>query len=91
MMNLTELKQKTASELLIISEEMGVEGTGRSRKQDVIFNILKHKQKKERIFLETGYSKSYRTGLVFCDPVMLLTLQELMISMYLRVKLDASV
>ena len=46
MMNLTELKQKTASELLIISEDMGVEGTGRSRKQDVIFNILKAHAKK---------------------------------------------
>jgi len=40
-MNLTELKQKSASELIGIAESMGLEGTARSRKQDVIFSILK--------------------------------------------------
>ena len=41
MMNLTELKQKPASELVEIADKMGLDGVARSRKQDVIFNILK--------------------------------------------------
>ncbi|MGB0722006.1 MAG: Rho termination factor N-terminal domain-containing protein, partial [Gammaproteobacteria bacterium] len=40
-MNLTELKTKPASELLEIAQEMGLENVARSRKQDVIFAILK--------------------------------------------------
>ncbi|HLU61535.1 MAG TPA: transcription termination factor Rho [Gammaproteobacteria bacterium] len=40
-MNLTELKKKPASELISIAESMGLEGTARSRKQDIIFSILK--------------------------------------------------
>ncbi len=49
-MNLTELKQKPASELITIAKDMGIEGT-RSRKQDVIFSILKsHAKSGEDIF-----------------------------------------
>ncbi|MBK1651612.1 transcription termination factor Rho [Halorhodospira halochloris] len=40
-MNLTDLKRKPATELLEIAQEMGIEGTARSRKQDIIFAILK--------------------------------------------------
>lgn len=40
-MNLTELKLKTMPELLEITAEMGLENLARSRKQDVIFSILK--------------------------------------------------
>ncbi|MCL5042696.1 MAG: transcription termination factor Rho [Gammaproteobacteria bacterium] len=40
-MNLTELKQKPIPELLDITNEMGLDNMGRSRKQDVIFAILK--------------------------------------------------
>ncbi|MBK1735543.1 transcription termination factor Rho [Halorhodospira abdelmalekii] len=40
-MNLTELKRKPATELLEIAQSMGIEGYARSRKQDVIFAILK--------------------------------------------------
>ena len=40
-MNLTELKRKPASELITIAEGLGMEGAARSRKQDVIFGILK--------------------------------------------------
>lgn len=46
MMNLTELKQKPASELVDIADEMGLDGVARSRKQDVIFGILKAHAKK---------------------------------------------
>ena len=50
-MNLTELKQKPISQLLEIANEMGLEGVARSRKQDVIFSILKaHAKNGESIF-----------------------------------------
>ena len=50
-MNLSELKLKPASELVEIAQSMGVEGTARSRKQDIIFSILKaHAKKGEDIF-----------------------------------------
>ena len=50
-MNLTELKQKSPTELLNIADSMGIEGMARSRKQDVIFAILKaHAKKGEDIF-----------------------------------------
>ncbi|HTO19701.1 MAG TPA: transcription termination factor Rho [Pseudomonas sp.] len=40
-MNLTELKQKPIAELLDMAEQMGIENMARSRKQDVIFALLK--------------------------------------------------
>ena len=50
-MNLTELKQQPASELVVLSEELGLDGLARSRKQDVIFEILKaHAKKGEDIY-----------------------------------------
>jgi transcription termination factor Rho len=50
-MNLTELKQKPASELIEVAQSMGLEGMARMRKQDVIFAILKgHAKKGESIY-----------------------------------------
>jgi transcription termination factor Rho len=50
-MNLTELKLKPIAKLLEIAEEMGLEGAARSRKQDIIFSILKaHAKSGESIF-----------------------------------------
>jgi len=50
-MNLSELKLKPATELIEIAQKMGIEGTARSRKQDIIFSILKsHAKKGEDIF-----------------------------------------
>ena len=40
-MNLTELKKKAPAELIAIAQELRIEGMARSRKQDVIFAILK--------------------------------------------------
>jgi len=40
-MNLTELKRKPAAEILEIAKELGVENTGRTLKQNTIFQILK--------------------------------------------------
>ena len=50
-MNLTELKQRTVSELVEIASTMGLDNVARSRKQDVIFAILKsHAKNGESIF-----------------------------------------
>ncbi len=50
-MNLTELKQQPASELVTLSEKIGLDGLARSRKQDLIFEILKaHAKKGEDIY-----------------------------------------
>jgi transcription termination factor Rho len=44
-MNLTELKTKSVPDLLDIAKEMGLDNLARSRKQDVIFAILKKHSK----------------------------------------------
>jgi transcription termination factor Rho len=50
-MNLTELKKMSASQLLEFAETMKIEGMARSRKQDIIFGLLKaHARKGEDIF-----------------------------------------
>ena len=50
-MNLTELKQKPASDIINLAESMNLEGAARSRKQDVIFAILKaHARSGEDIY-----------------------------------------
>ena len=40
-MNLTELKQKPIAQLTQTAQDMGVENVSRTRKQDIIFAILK--------------------------------------------------
>jgi transcription termination factor Rho len=50
-MNLTELKTQSAAELMSLAQALNLEGTARSRKQDVIFALLKaHAKKGEDIF-----------------------------------------
>ena len=50
-MNLTELKQMPAPELLKLSQQMGIDGVARQRKQDIIFTILKgHARRGEDIY-----------------------------------------
>ena len=44
-MNLTELKQKPVADLVQMAEEMGLENIARTRKQDIIFSILKRHAK----------------------------------------------
>ena len=66
-MNLSELKQKPIPELLDIADEMGLEGVARSRKQDIIFSILKaHAKSGEAIFgdgvleiLQDGFGREH--------------------------------
>ena len=62
-MNLTELKSKPIHELVKLAESMGLESLARSRKQDIIFSILKaHARNGENIYgdgvleiLQDGY------------------------------------
>lgn len=50
-MNLTELKKKPAAELITLADEYGLENMARSRKQDIIFAILKaHAKRGEDIY-----------------------------------------
>jgi transcription termination factor Rho len=49
-MNLTELKKKSAADLVMLSEEYGLENMARSRKQDIIFAILKAHARGEDIY-----------------------------------------
>ena len=50
-MNLTELKRKSVAELLAIAQQMGLDNMARSRKQDIIFAILKtHARNGEAIY-----------------------------------------
>jgi transcription termination factor Rho len=50
-MNLTELKKKSPSELIKLAQELGIENMARTRKQDVIFALLKaHAHGGEDIF-----------------------------------------
>ena len=50
-MNLTELKQKPIGELIETAQEMGLENVSRTRKQDIIFVILKkHAKNGEDIY-----------------------------------------
>ena len=50
-MNLTELKTRPAAALVELGESLGVEDLARSRKQDMIFLILKaHAKQGENIY-----------------------------------------
>jgi transcription termination factor Rho len=53
LLNLNELKMKPVGELVALAETMGLEGMARSRKQDIIFAVLKaHAQSGEDIFAD---------------------------------------
>jgi transcription termination factor Rho len=64
-MNLTELKQKPASELVALADELGLEGVARSRKQDVIFGILKAHAKKGEDISGDGVLEILQDGFGF--------------------------
>jgi len=50
-MNLTELKKRPAADLVDLAQSMGLENLARSRKQDIIFSILKaHAKNGEDIY-----------------------------------------
>ena len=64
-MNLTELKQQPASELIALSETLGLDGLARSRKQDVIFEILKAHAKKGEDIYGSGVLEILQDGFGF--------------------------
>ncbi|MGH8247977.1 MAG: transcription termination factor Rho [Gammaproteobacteria bacterium] len=64
-MNLTELKQQPPSELITLSESLGLDGLARSRKQDVIFEILKAQAKKGEDIYGDGVLEILQDGFGF--------------------------
>lgn len=64
-MNLTELKQKSVPELLDIAKEMGIEHVSRSRKQDIIFAVLKRHAKSGEDIYGDGILEILQDGFGF--------------------------
>ncbi len=64
-MNLTELKQKPASELLDIATELKIENISRARKQDVVFSILKAQAKNGEDIYGDGVLEILQDGFGF--------------------------
>ena len=61
-MNLTDLKTKSTQELIDIAKEMGLENMARSRKQDIIFALLKRHAKSGEESGAMVYWRSCRTA-----------------------------
>src|SRR5580693_368915 len=64
-MNLTELKKKSAAELVILAEQYGLENMARSRKQDIIFAILKEHAKRGEDIYGDGVLEILQDGFGF--------------------------
>ncbi len=64
-MNLTDLKTKPIEELIAIAKEMGMENLARSRKQDIIFNILKRHAKSGEDIYGDGVLEILQDGFGF--------------------------
>jgi len=64
-MNLTELKQKSAAELVELARSMGIENMARSRRQDLIFAILKSHAKKGEDIHSVGVLEILQDGFGF--------------------------
>jgi transcription termination factor Rho len=64
-MNLTELKSKPAHDLMALADSLGVEGVARSRKQDVIFGILKAQARKGEDISGDGVLEILQDGFGF--------------------------
>lgn len=64
-MNLTELKKKPASELIDTAADMGIDNLARSRKQDIIFSILKAHAKNGEDILGDGVLEILQDGFGF--------------------------
>ncbi|MBR9805481.1 transcription termination factor Rho [bacterium] len=64
-MNLTDLKTKPISELVSIAEGMGLDNIARSRKQDIIFSILKRHAKSGEDIYGDGVLEILQDGFGF--------------------------
>jgi transcription termination factor Rho len=63
--NLSELKKKSAAELVTISEQYGLENMARSKKQDIIFAILKEHAKRGEDIYGDGVLEILQDGFGF--------------------------
>ncbi len=64
-MNLTELKKKPAADLVVLADEYGLENMARSRKQDIIFAILKAHAKRGEDICGDGVLEILQDGFGF--------------------------
>src|SRR5690606_34060279 len=64
-MNLSELKTKPIPELLQTAEEMGIENVSRTRKQDIIFQLLKRHAKNGEDIYSDGVLEILSDGFGF--------------------------
>ncbi|HCS26901.1 MAG TPA: transcription termination factor Rho, partial [Spongiibacteraceae bacterium] len=64
-MNLTDLKTKSTQELLNIANEIGLDNVARSRKQDIIFSILKRHAKSGEDIYGDGVLEILQDGFGF--------------------------
>jgi transcription termination factor Rho len=64
-MNLSELKRQPASELIETAQDMGIDNIARSRKQDIIFSILKARAKKGEDIFGGGVLEILQDGFGF--------------------------
>jgi transcription termination factor Rho len=63
--DIAELKQKTISELLSISDEFGIEGVAHLRKQELIFHILEAQAKRNGLIFAEGVLQVLAEGYGF--------------------------
>ena len=64
-MQLTELKRKTAPELVEMAESLGIENVARARRQDIIFSILKVTAKSREDIIGEGILEILQDGFGF--------------------------
>ncbi|MGH8553254.1 MAG: transcription termination factor Rho, partial [Methylococcales bacterium] len=64
-MNLTALKQQPVPEIIQSAEQLGIEGVGRSKKQDLIFAILKKQAKSGEDIYGDGVLEILQDGFGF--------------------------
>lgn len=64
-MNLTDLKTKTTQELIDLAKEIGLDNMARSRKQDIIFAILKRHAKSGEDIYSDGVLEILQDGFGF--------------------------
>ena len=64
-MSLNELKAKPINQLVKVAESMGLESLARSRKQDIIFSILKHYAKNGEPIYGEGVIEILQDGFGF--------------------------
>ena len=67
-MNLTDLKTKSTQDLIDIAKEMGLDNMARSRKQDIIFAVLKRHAKSGEDIYGDGVLEILQDGLASCAP-----------------------